>query len=345
MPHVYLIAEIGCNHNGNPALAMEMIEQAKECGADAVKFQSFSAASLVSKYAQKARYQKETTNGEESQLEMLQKLELSNEDYLHLRDYAKSLGLDVFSTPFDLNTVELLKRTGQTIWKIPSGEITNLPYLRSVAKVQGPGRRFILSSGMSTIDEITACVAVLQTAGVDSKELAVLHCNTEYPTPDQDVNISAICDLRASFPELEIGFSDHSLGTVAAIQAVALGATIIEKHFTLDKSLPGPDHRASSTPDEFRKLCVDVRRAELMAGCGKKIVTESEAKNKVVARKSIVAARFIREGDRFTSENLTCKRPGCGISPMFWDQLCGLTAQKDFAEDELIVHEGFCSQE
>lgn len=343
--HVYLIAEIGCNHNGDPKLAKEMIAQAKKCGVDAVKFQSFSASSLVSKFAEKADYQKRNMGREETQLEMLQKLELSHEDYLQLKKYAESLNLDVFSTPFDLETIDFLKDAGQTIWKVPSGEITNLPYLRSIAQVSCPKRKYIVSSGMATIEELKSCIAVLRESGVNSKEITLLHCNTEYPTPDTDVNITAICDLRRSFPGLNIGFSDHSVGSVAAIEAVALGASVIEKHFTLDKALSGPDHVASSTPDELRALCKDVRRAEAMLGHGCKIVTKSEAKNKNAARKSIVASRKIKKGETFTNANLACKRPGYGISPMLWDELCGLTAQRDFSEDELIIQNGFPWQE
>ncbi|MCM1139297.1 MAG: N-acetylneuraminate synthase [Muribaculum sp.] len=335
MRHVYIIAEIGCNHCSDYDLALKMVIAAKECGVDAVKFQTFKAADLISKFAPKAEYQKITTGENENQLEMTRKLELSHDEYINLRDYALSLGLDVFSTPFDMGSVEFLEQQGQKIWKIPSGEITNLPMLERIAKIKVDGKKIILSTGMSTVEEIHQAVDII--CSYERKEnLVLLHCNTEYPTPDKDVNLSAIDTLHSEFPDIEIGFSDHSVGYVAAVGACMKDIVLIEKHFTLDKSLPGPDHKASATPEELQELCHNVRRIELMAGAGGKTVTESERKNIVIARKSIVANRNIKKGEVFTTENITCKRPGNGISPMKWYEVLGSEAIRDFEEDELI---------
>ena len=338
---IKIIAEIGCNHNGSKELAKKMVDRAKECGADAVKFQTFSADALISRYAPKAKYQEETTGTEDSQLEMTRKLELSREDFLELRAYAYSLGLEVFSTPFDMGSVDFLEECGQTMWKIPSGEVTNLPYLRKIARYQCDNKVIILSSGMATLDEMHTCVDILEREAGCKQDIVILHCNTEYPTPDCDVNISAINDLHREFPKLKIGFSDHSEGAVATDGAAMLDICMIEKHFTLDKNLPGPDHKASASPEELKELCVNVRRIEVMKGKGKKEVTHSERKNKIVARKSIVAKRNITQGEKFTEETITCKRPGNGISPMKWDEILGKVAEKDFQEDELIVHSEF----
>ncbi|MCB5434351.1 N-acetylneuraminate synthase [Blautia faecis] len=345
MKHVFIVAEIGCNHNGNKDLAREMVIKAKECGVDAVKFQTFKADALISCYAPKAEYQKETTGTVESQLEMTQKLELSHDDLIELKAYAESLGLVVFSTPFDLESIDFLNSIGQSLWKIPSGEITNLPYLKRIGAIKIDNKKIILSSGMATIDEIKTCIGVLVEAGTNENDIILLHCNTEYPTPDKDVNILAINDLKEQFPNVSIGFSDHSVGYVAAVGAAILGVSLIEKHFTLDKNFAGPDHKASATPEELKALVENVRRIEVMAGSSKKIVTESERKNKIVARKSIVAARNIVKGEIFTEENITCKRPGNGISPMKWYDVLGKVAEKDFRTDELIEQSGFEWQE
>lgn len=336
MNHIFIVAEIGCNHNGKKEIARQLVDKAKECGADAVKFQTFKAKDLISCYAPKAEYQKVTTGTSDSQLEMTQKLELSHEDFLELKAYAESLGLAVFSTPFDLGSVDFLNSIGQKLWKIPSGEITNLPYLEKIGAIQTPGKRIILSTGMATIEEINTCLNVLVKAGTRKEDIIILHCNTEYPTPDEDVNILAINDLKAHFPENEIGFSDHSVGYIAAVGAAILGVTLIEKHFTLDKNMPGPDHKASATPEELKQLVQNVRRIEVMAGNGKKVVTESERKNMIVARKSIVALTDIKKGEVFSKSNITCKRPGSGISPMRWYNVLGKTAERDFSADELI---------
>lgn len=338
---IKIIAEIGCNHNGSKELAREMVAKAKECGADAIKFQTFSADALISKYAPKAKYQEKTTGTEDSQLEMTRKLELPRADFLELREYAQSLGLEVFSTPFDMGSVDFLEECGQTMWKIPSGEVTNLPYLRKIAQYKCDHKMIILSSGMATIDEMHTCVDILKREAGCKQDIVILHCNTEYPTPDCDVNVSAISDLHKEFPDLKIGFSDHSVGAVAAVGAAMLDICMIEKHFTIDKNLPGPDHKASATPEELKELCENVRRIEVMKGDGKKKVTPSERKNKIVARKSIVAKRNIKQGERFTEETITCKRPGNGISPMKWDEIMGKVAEQDFQEDELIVHSEF----
>ena len=345
MKKVFIVAEIGCNHNGDKNLAKKMVEEAKKCGVDAVKFQAFKAKDLISCYAPKAEYQKETTGTSDSQLEMTEKLELSHDELIELKTYAESLGLIVFSTPFDMGSVEFLDSIGQKIWKIPSGEVTNLPYLQRIGGIQRDGKKIILSSGMATVEEMKICIGILVEAGTKEQDIILLHCNTEYPTPDQDVNILAINDLKTQFPNVSIGFSDHSVGFTAAIGAAILGVSLIEKHFTLDKNMPGPDHKASATPAELKVLCENVRRIEVMAGSSKKIVTESERKNKIVARKSIVARCAISAGEVFTEENITCKRPGNGISPMEWYNVLGKAAERDFREDELITATGFEWQE
>ncbi|WP_303063587.1 N-acetylneuraminate synthase [Acidaminococcus massiliensis] len=345
MKHVYIVAEIGCNHNGSRELARLMVEKAKECGVDAVKFQTFKADALISRYAPKAEYQKVTTGTEDSQLAMTRKLELMPEDYLELKKYAESLGLDVFSTAFDMPSIHFLEENNQHVWKIPSGEITNLPYLEEIGSFNCPNKKILLSTGMATLQEIQQCLDILEKAGTKAEEITILHCNTEYPTPDQDVNVLAIDDLKKHFPGYQIGFSDHSVGYIAAVGASILGIAMIEKHFTLNKDFPGPDHQASATPEELRALCHNVRRMEVLAGEGKKIVTASEKKNKIVARKSIVASRNIKKGELFTPDNLTCKRPGNGISPLEWYQILGKTAEKDFCEDQLIEASGFKWQE
>ena len=345
MKKIYIIAEIGCNHNGDKELARRMVLEAKKCGVDGVKFQTFKADALISKYAPKAEYQKVTTGTSDSQLEMTRKLELSQQDYLELRDYALSLGLDVFSTPFDLDSIAFLAESGQHVWKIPSGEITNRPYLEKISQIRCENKRIILSTGMALIEEVQACLGVLLEAGAKKEEITILHCNTEYPTPDCDVNVLAISDLHKHFPEYSIGFSDHSVGSVAAVIATALDIVMIEKHFTLDKNFPGPDHKASATPAELKEIVDNVRRAEAMLGSSTKIVSESERKNKIVARKSIITKCSIKKGEVFSEENLTCKRPGNGISPMEWYHVLGMTAERDFEADELIERTGFAWQD
>jgi N-acetylneuraminate synthase len=258
-------------------------------------------------------------------------------DYLKLSAYAKNIGLEVFSTPFDDESIDFLAENNQRIWKIPSGEITNIPFLKKIAKLSIKNKLILLSTGMSTIDEIEDALKVLD---INDNEIIVLHCNTEYPTEDVDVNVSAILDMQKKMPKYEIGFSDHSRGYVAPIMAVAYGVHFIEKHFTLDRNMPGPDQKASIIPAELKILCDSVRRAEIMRGNGHKVVTDSERKNKKIARKSIVAKCSIKQGDLLSEENLICKRPGNGISPKHWDEVLGKTAEKDFEEDELIQCRG-----
>lgn len=335
MKPIYIIAEIGCNHCGSPELAKKMVEVAKDCGVDAVKFQTFKAEDLISKFAPKADYQIKTTGSQENQLEMTRKLELPQDEYLNLRNYALSLGLDVFSTPFDLGSVNFLASHGQSIWKIPSGEITNLPMLERIAKIQSKNKKIILSTGMSTIAEVHQAIDIL-CKFEKPENIIILHCNTEYPTPDKDVNLSAIDSLHKEFPDFKIGFSDHSNGYIAAIGAAMKDIVLIEKHFTLNKDFPGPDHKASATPEELRELCKNVRRIEIIAGEGGKKVTESELKNKNIARKSIVASKAIKKGETLSEKNITCKRPGNGISPMQWYDVIGRVAIRDFEKDELI---------
>lgn len=345
MNKTMIVAEIGCNHNGSKELAKRMVLEAYKCGVDAVKFQAFKAKDLISRYAPKAEYQKETTGIVDSQLEMTERLELSHTALIELKLYAESLGLTVFSTPFDMNSIRFLESINQNIWKIPSGEITNLPYLQEIGGFQIPNKKIVLSSGMATIEEIKTCIKVLVDAGTPENQIIILHCNTEYPTPDSDVNILAINDLKENFPEVMVGFSDHSVGYVAAVGAAILGVALIEKHFTLDKNMEGPDHKASATPEELKMLVDNVRRIETMAGSNKKIVTESERKNKIVARKSIVALKEIKKGEILSINNIICKRPGNGISPMEWYNVLGKKAERDFGIDELITLTGFEWQE
>jgi N-acetylneuraminate synthase len=330
-----IVAEIGCNHNGNPEMARRLVDAAKHCGVDAVKFQTFIATELISRYAPKAEYQKVTTGEQGNQLEMTRRLQLSHADLLSLEDHARGIGLLVFSTPFDMPSIDFLEQQGQQLWKIPSGEITNLPFLERIARIKCANKQIILSTGMSTMDEVQQAVDILL-RDATAEELVLLHCNTEYPTPDEDVNLSAIDDLHHHFPDIRIGFSDHSVGSIAAVGAVMKDVVLIEKHFTLDKNLPGPDHKASATPSEMTQLVSDVRRAEVMRGQGGKRVTDSERRNINIARKSIVARRNIRKGELLTADNITCKRPGNGISPMHWYDVLGTTAIDNFNEDEMI---------
>lgn len=330
---VFIIAEAGVNHNGSLDRAKEMVKVAADAGVDAVKFQTFTADTLVIKDAAKAAYQIKTSGQNESQFEMLKKLELSFGSHLELIKTCKSCQIEFLSTPFDLTTIDLLKETGINKWKIPSGEITNLPYLRKIASF---GQEVILSTGMADLQEIEAALSVFASAGIPLDRITVLHCNTEYPTPIQDVNLKAMQTIRDSFPGVNIGYSDHTKGIEIPIAAVAMGAAMIEKHFTLDKNLPGPDHMASLSPEELAQMVRAVRNIETAIGNGIKKPSPSEEKNIPVARKSIVAARSIAAGDRFTQDNLTAKRPGNGISPMKWDEIIGKCALKNYKKDDLI---------
>lgn len=345
MNKVFIVAEIGCNHNGDYNLARKMVEVAKECGVDAVKFQTFKADKLISKYAPKAEYQKKVTDSQESQLDMTRKLELSYDEFIKLSEYAKDLGLISFSTPFDFESIDFLSSQKQIIWKIPSGEITNLPYLEKIARLDIKGKEIVISTGMATIKEIREALKVFEKNGMKKEKITILHCNTEYPTPFEDVNLNSISYLKKEFSEYKIGFSDHSEGYLAGVASVPYGITFIEKHFTLDKNFEGPDHKASVTPEELKKLCEGIRIVEKCLGVCDKIVTNSEGRNKVVARKSIIANCRIKKGEIFTEKTLTTKRPGNGISPMYWYEILGKEAERDFEEDELIVDSRFKNQE
>ncbi|EDP6869575.1 N-acetylneuraminate synthase [Campylobacter upsaliensis] len=330
MKKVLIIAEAGVNHNGDINLAKKLIEQAAKAGADVVKFQTFKANSCVSVSAKKAKYQLETTAKEESQLEMIQKLELSYESHFELMKHCKKHGIAFLSTPFDLESVEFLRGLDLPYFKIPSGEITNLPYLKAVAKCK---KRVLLSTGMANLGEIEVALTILRKNG--TRNITLLHCNTEYPTPFEDVNLNALKTLKEAF-KLEVGYSDHTEGIVASLGAVALGAVVIEKHFTLDKTMEGPDHRASLEFEELRALCKGIRELEKALGSGIKKASKSEAKNKIIARKSLVAKREIQKGEKFSIENLTTKRPGSGISAMRYEEYLGKRALKTYKKDELI---------
>lgn len=333
MKKTLIIAEAGVNHNGDIAKAKALIDKGAEAGVDYVKFQTFKAANLVTKQAKRATYQDKNTQNNDSQYEMLKKLELSQAVHQELIDYCAQKGVQFLSTGFDVESLEFLARLGITVAKVPSGEITNLPYLRKVA-VLFP--EVILSTGMATIDEIKDAVKVLTDNGVSKDKITVLHCNTEYPTPMEDVDLKAMLHIQQEVG-VAIGYSDHTLGIEVPIAAVALGATVIEKHFTLDKTLPGPDHKASLEPNELKAMVTAICNIEkAVGGSGLKEVSASEVKNKPIVRKSIVAAKRIVKGEFFTVENLTVKRPGTGISPMQWDEVIGKTAKKDFEEDDLI---------
>ena len=330
---IIIIAEAGVNHNGDMAKAKALIDKGAEAGVDYVKFQTFKAGNLVTKQAKRAAYQDRNTQDNDTQYEMLKKLELSQAVHQELIDYCAQKGVQFLSTGFDIESLEFLARLGITIAKVPSGEITNLPYLRKVASLFP---EVILSTGMATIEEIKDAVKVLTDNGVNKDKITVLHCNTEYPTPMEDVNLRAMLHIQQEVG-IAIGYSDHTLGIEVPIAAVALGATVIEKHFTLDKTLPGPDHKASLEPDELKAMVSAIRNIEkAIGGSGLKEVSASEAKNKPIARKSIVASKSIKKGDFFTEENITVKRPGIGISPIQWDDVIGKTAKKDFEEDDLI---------
>ena len=330
MSRVLIIAEAGVNHNGEFALAKRLADAALFAGADYVKFQTFEPTLLVSRFAEKADYQKQTTGAGESQLNMLKKLALSREEFVSLKQYCNEIGVGFLSTPFDLASIDFLLELGVPFWKVPSGEVTNLPYLRKIAQ---SGLPIVLSSGMCDLDEIDAALCALRAYG--ATEISLLHCNTEYPTPYADVNLHAMAGMRARF-QLPVGYSDHSLGIAVPIAAAALGASIIEKHFTLDQSMEGPDHRASLSPEELHEMVRGIRAVEAALGSNEKACSPSERKNREVARKSIVAACEIHKGERLTEENLTTKRPGNGISPMRWDEVRGQIASRDFAADELI---------
>jgi len=328
----FIIAEAGVNHNGSVEIAKKMIEIAKECGADAIKFQTFKAEKVISKYAPKAEYQKQTIGEIDSQLEMVKKLELSFDDFIFLKDYCNKLNIMFLSTPFDFESIDFLNNLGLEIFKIPSGEITNLPYLEKIGKL---GKKVILSTGMADLGEIEDALDILIICGTKKEDITVLHCNTEYPTPYEDVNLLTILTIKEAF-KVKVGYSDHTLGIEVPIAAVALGASVIEKHFTLDKNMEGPDHKASLEPHELKAMIDAIRYIEKSLGDGIKKPSKSELKNKYIARKSIVAKREIKKSEIFTEDNITVKRPGNGISPMRWYEVLGKVASRDYIEDELI---------
>lgn len=327
-----IIAEAGVNHNGSLLLARQLVDIAADAGADLVKFQTFRADSLATAAAAKAEYQKASTGTAESQYEMLKRLELSDEAHRELLAYCQSRGIGFFSTGFDIDCVDMLVGLGQRLFKIPSGEVTNLPYLRHIGGLRG---EVILSTGMATLSEIEAALVVLEQAGTLRERVTVLHCTSEYPTVAQDVNLRAMQSIRDAFG-VRVGYSDHTQGIEISIAAVALGATVIEKHFTLDRQLPGPDHQASLEPSELVAMVRGIRHVEAALGDGVKRPTAGEVRNRAVARKSIVASRAIAAGEVFSNDNLAAKRPGTGLSPMRWDEVVGRRATRAYAADEPI---------
>ncbi len=330
--HVIIIAEAGVNHNGSLEMAKQMVAAAKETGADYIKFQTGIPEKVISRFAEMADYQKTNVGVKESQLDMVRKIMLPKDEFQELKEYCDQQEIKFMSTPFDLTSIDVLAPLGMDYWKIPSGEITNLPYLRKIANLHQP---VILSTGMSCLGEIEDSLRVLTEGGLDKSQISLLHCNTEYPTPFEDVNLKAILTLKQCFG-VRVGYSDHTKGIEAPIAAVAMGAEIIEKHFTLDKTLPGPDHVASLEPNELKAMVDSIRNIEAALGTGIKQASSSERKNIAIARKSIIAACNIKAGATFTEENLTVKRPGNGINPMRWDDVVGRKAKRDFVEDELI---------
>lgn len=331
MNRTIIIAEAGVNHNGDVERALTMIDQAARAGVDYVKFQTFNADKLVTAAAPTAEYQQRNT-AESSQLAMLRRLQLDKSDYQRLIDRCRERGVGFMSTPFDSESIEFLATLGMDYWKIPSGEITNKPYLRQIAS---KGGKIIMSTGMSTLEEVGEALEVLTQGGVRGEDIILLHCTTQYPTPYTDVNLKAMSSLK-QFPVRGVGYSDHTRGITVPVAAVALGAMVVEKHFTLDRNLPGPDHKASLEPDELVEMVRQIRIVEESLGSEEKIVTAVESPNRAVARKSIVAARYIGAGELFTSDNLTVKRPGTGISPMRWDEVVGSRAMRDYSPDEQI---------
>ena len=332
MKHVIIIAEAGVNHNGNYELAKQLVVKAKEAGVDYVKFQTAKPELVISQFAEMADYQKTNTGTQESQLEMCKKIHLTFDDYKPLKAYCEEVGVKFMSTPFDMPSIDLLAEIGMDYMKVPSGEITNLPYLRKIAKL---GMPVILSTGMSRIGEVENALNILIDGGMKREDIILLHCNTEYPTPYEDVNLKAMLTLRDTFG-VRVGYSDPTKGIEVPIAAVAMGAEVIEKHFTLDHNLPGPDHVASLEPDELKSMVSAIHNIEKAIGSGLKVVSNSEEKNIKIARKSIIAARDIKAGEVFTEDNLTVKRPGDGVSPMLWDSVIGTKAIRDFVYDEPI---------
>ena len=329
---VLVIAEAGVNHNGSIDLAKELIDAAVDSGADIIKFQSFKASDLVTKKAKKAQYQILNTSNEESQFNMLQKLEISFEQQKELKNYAEDKNIEFLSTGFDLNSIKFLNEINLKRFKIPSGEITNLPYLRLIGSFK---KKVILSTGMANLKEISDALEQLYIAGLDKDDITILHCTTQYPAPLKDINLRAMNTLKNTF-KTKVGYSDHTLGIEISLAAVALGAEVVEKHLTLDRSLVGPDHMASIEPYEFSNLVKGIRKISLALGSAEKKISDCEIDNKKIARKSIIAKTKIKKDDIFSEENICAKRPGTGISPMEWDKIIGLKSKKDFDQDDLI---------
>lgn len=333
--HTLIIAEAGVNHNGSIDIAKQLVDKAADAGADIIKFQTFKSEKLVSKSAQQAEYQKRNigARSDNSQLSMLKKLELSEQNHVELMAYCKEKNIKFFSTAFDLDSIDYLHSLNLGLWKIPSGEVTNYPFLKRIASFN---EKTILSTGMCDLQDVRAAVDALYKNGLSKENLTLLHCNTEYPTPFEDVNLRAMDALRKEF-NVEVGYSDHTKGIEVPIAAVALGATVIEKHFTLDRNMEGPDHKASLEPDELKAMVSAIRHIEQALGDGYKKISNSERRNIAIARKSIVAACGIQKGEPLTEQNITVKRPGTGISPMHWEEVIGTIAIKDYEKDELIT--------
>jgi N,N'-diacetyllegionaminate synthase len=332
MDRVIIIAEACQNHNGQLKKAYQLVDVAKKCGADFVKFQTSIPKLHISKFAQQANYQIKNWKKKSNQLEMIQKISLTYDDFIKIKKYCKKKKIEFLSTPFDLNSIDFLKSLNMKYFKIPSGEITNLPYLIKVAKLK---KKVILSTGMANLTEIRDALKILTSYGTLKKNITILQCNTEYPTPLKDANIKAMLTIKKKF-KINVGYSDHTQGIESSLAAVALGAKVLEKHITLDKKLPGPDHKASVNPEELKKMVEGIRKISIALGSGVKKVSSSERKNITIVRTSIVASKFIKKGEKFTNKNLTIKRPGNGISPMKLFKVIGKIAKKKFLEDELI---------
>lgn len=334
MRKVLIIAEAGVNHNGSMQIAKKLVDKAAEAGVDIIKFQTFKSEKLVSKAAKQAEYQQRNIGrGDEGQLAMLKQLELSVESHHELIRYCKERNIRFWSTAFDMESIDFLHSLNMGLWKVPSGEITNYPYLKKIASFHEP---IIISTGMCELTDIEAALTVLVKEGVRKEQITILHCNTEYPTPYQDVNLRAMLEIAEKFG-VKVGYSDHTQGIEIPIAAVAMGAIVIEKHFTLDKTMEGPDHKASLEPEELKAMVTAIRHIEQALGTGHKTISDSERKNIEIARKSIVAACPIKKGEILTEENLTVKRPGTGISPMRWNEVLGNVASRDYSEEEMIV--------
>lgn len=333
-PHTLIIAEAGVNHNGSLELALRLVDAAADAGADYIKFQTFKAERLVAAGAKKAEYQMANCGSEnDSQLSMLKALELTDSDFRKIAEHCRLRGIGFMSTPFDMESADALSTYGMDFWKIPSGEITNLPFLRKIGSFGSP---IILSTGMSTLEEVEDAIEILENSGTPRSKIILLHCTTQYPAPYDSVNLLAMDSLK-SLKCRGVGYSDHTRGVEVSLAAVSLGADVIEKHFTLDRSLPGPDHRASLEPDELSRMVSSIRHIEAALGSSKKVVSYAESANIPVARKSIVAAKSIKKGETFSEENLTTKRPGTGLSPMLWDKVIGRVAERDYLPDDLIT--------